>query len=91
VPRTNTELNPLEAMLCYKQLWVVEHTFRTVKHLLAGRRLLKRHRGSPKAGIAFTQRSDCFRSPISRQAGADGRGVYRCLPEGRAFGSKVRF
>jgi len=37
VLRTNTELNPLEAMLCYKQLWVVEQTFRTAKHLLTTR------------------------------------------------------
>ena len=29
VLRTNTDLNPLEAMLCYKQLWTVEQTFRT--------------------------------------------------------------
>ena len=35
--RTNTELNPLEAMLCYKQLWTVEQTFRTAKHLLSTR------------------------------------------------------
>jgi hypothetical protein len=31
VLRTNTDLNPLEAMLCYKQLWTVEQTFRTAK------------------------------------------------------------
>jgi DDE family transposase len=35
--RTNSDLNPLEAMLCYKQLWTVEQTFRTSKHLLATR------------------------------------------------------
>ena len=35
--RTNTDLNPLEAMLCYKQLWTVEQTFRTAKHLLSTR------------------------------------------------------
>jgi len=29
VLRTDTDLNPLEAMLCYKQLWTVEQTFRT--------------------------------------------------------------
>ena len=34
VLRTN---NPLKAMLCYKQLWTVEQTFRTAKHLLASR------------------------------------------------------
>jgi hypothetical protein len=37
VLRTNTDLNPLEAMLCYKQLWTVEQTFRTAKHLLITR------------------------------------------------------
>jgi Transposase DDE domain len=37
VLRTNTDLSPLEAMLCYKQLWTVEQTFRTAKHLLATR------------------------------------------------------
>ena len=37
VLRTNTELNPLAAMLRYKQLWTVEQTFRTAKHPLATR------------------------------------------------------
>ena len=37
VLRTNTDLNPLEAMLCYKQLWTVEQTFHTAKHLFSTR------------------------------------------------------
>jgi hypothetical protein len=37
VLRTNTDLNPLAAMLRYKQLWSVEQTFRTARHLLATR------------------------------------------------------
>jgi hypothetical protein len=37
VLRTNTDLNPLVAMLRYKQLSTVEQTFRTAKHLLATR------------------------------------------------------
>ena len=37
VLRTNTDLNPLNAMLCYKQLWTVEQTFRTAKHLFSTR------------------------------------------------------
>jgi Transposase DDE domain len=37
VLRTNTDLNPLAALLRYKQLWMVEQTFRTAKHLLATR------------------------------------------------------
>lgn len=37
VLRTNTDLEPLQAMLRYKQLFLVEQTFRTAKHLLATR------------------------------------------------------
>jgi transposase len=37
VLRTNTDLNPLQAMLRYKQLTSVEQTFRTEKHLFATR------------------------------------------------------
>ena len=37
VLRTNTDLDPLAAMLRYKQLWRVEQTFRSAKHLLATR------------------------------------------------------
>jgi hypothetical protein len=37
VLRTNTELAPLEVMLCYKQLTMVEQTFRTAKSLFATR------------------------------------------------------
>jgi hypothetical protein len=37
VLRTNTDLDPLAAMLRYKQLWTVEATFRTAKHLFATR------------------------------------------------------
>jgi transposase len=37
VLRTNTKLPPLQAMLRYKQLWRIEQTFRTAKHLFATR------------------------------------------------------
>ena len=37
VLRTNTDLDPLAAMLRYKQLWTVEAIFRTAQHLLATR------------------------------------------------------
>jgi hypothetical protein len=37
VLRTNTDLDPLAAMLRYKQLWTVAAAFRTAKHLLATR------------------------------------------------------
>jgi hypothetical protein len=44
VLRTNTDLNPLEAMLCYKQLWTVEQTFRTAKPVAQTRRRRSPHR-----------------------------------------------
>ena len=37
VLRTNLELNPLHVMLRYKQLWMVEQSFRNAKHLFATR------------------------------------------------------
>jgi hypothetical protein len=37
VLRTNADLTPLEAMLCYKRLWIVERAFRTLKSLFATR------------------------------------------------------
>jgi transposase len=37
VLRTNAELNPLAAMLRYKQLWTMEQSFGTAKHLFATR------------------------------------------------------
>jgi hypothetical protein len=37
VLRTNADLSPLEAMLCYKRLWMVERAFRTSKSLFATR------------------------------------------------------
>jgi hypothetical protein len=37
VLRTNTDLDPLRAMLRYKHLWAVEQTFRTAKYLIATR------------------------------------------------------
>ena len=37
VLRTNTDLSALAATLRYRQLWTVDQTFRTAKHLLATR------------------------------------------------------
>src|ERR1700675_3744155 len=39
VLRTNADLSPLEAMLCYKNLWRGERAFRTSKTLFATRTL----------------------------------------------------
>jgi transposase len=37
VPRTNVDLSPLDAMIVYKRLWVVERAFRTSKSLFETR------------------------------------------------------
>ena len=58
VLRTNTDLNPLEAMLCYKQLWTVEQTFRTAKHLSRpGRSSISSTRPSAATCSAASSRS----------------------------------
>lgn len=43
VLRTNTALHPLQAMLRYKELWMVEQVFRTAKSLLATRPIFHQH------------------------------------------------
>jgi hypothetical protein len=40
VLRTNTDLNPRDAMLCYEQLWTTEQTFRAGKHLFSAQSTL---------------------------------------------------
>jgi hypothetical protein len=49
VLRIDTDLNPLEAMLCYKQLWTVEQTFRTAKQI---NETPVRNRSTGRAGSA---------------------------------------
>ena len=51
VLRTNTDLNPLEAMLCYKQLWTVEQTFRTAKHLFSTRPIFHKLDDHPRSRV----------------------------------------
>ena len=70
VLRTNTELNPLEAMLCYKQLWTVEQTFRTAKHLLSTRPI-------------FHKVDETIRRPVECSA-ASSRAAYEEALEDRA-------
>jgi hypothetical protein len=43
VLRTNTDIAPLDAMLCYKQLTMVEQAFRTTKSLFETRPQERRH------------------------------------------------
>ena len=51
VLRTNTDLNPLEAMLCHKQLWTVEQTFRSQAPLLPPADLPQAGRDHPRPRV----------------------------------------
>jgi hypothetical protein len=65
VLRTNTDLNPLDAVHCYKQLWTVEQTFRTAKHLFSTRPIF--HKPRPRV------------LQLPRPGAEEGtRGPYRC-------------
>jgi hypothetical protein len=65
VLRTNTDLNPLEAMLCYKQLWTVEQTFRTAKHLFSTRPIFHKLDETIR-GHVFGQHAEANSSSIGR-------------------------
>jgi transposase len=73
VLRTNTELNPLETMLCYKQLWTVEQTFRTTKHLLETRPIFHR-RDETIRGHVFCS----FLALVLKKALHDGIAALGC-------------
>ena len=68
VLRTNTDLNPLEAMLCYKQLWTVEQTFRTAKHLFSTRPIF--HSAPRPAASLALRAAGVALPPTVRQAAA---------------------
>ena len=74
VLRTNTDLNPLDAMLCYKQLWTVEQTFRTAKHLLTTRPIFHK--------LDETIRGHVFLQ-LPRASAEDGAGRADCRARAR--------
>src|SRR5450759_1055414 len=51
VLRTNTDLAPLDVMLCYKQLTMVEQIFRTAKSLFATRPIVHKRRDDPRSPV----------------------------------------
>jgi len=61
---TNTDLHPLQALLRYKQLWSVEQTFRTEKHLFATRPITSSMR--PSAATSPAPSSPSSSRPSSR-------------------------
>ena len=77
VLRTNTDLNPLNAMLCYKQLWTVEQTFQPVS-ICSQRARFSTNSTRPSAATCSAVSSGCCSRKrwrtASRRSAAQARG-----------------
>jgi hypothetical protein len=73
VLRTNTDLDPLAAMLRYKQLWTVEATFRTAKHLLATRPIFHKRDATIRGHVFCSFLALVLKSELEQRIAALGR------------------
>jgi len=73
VLRTNTDLDPLAAMLRYKQLWTVEATFRTAKHLLATRPIFQQLDATIRGHVVCSFLALALKSELEQRIQALGR------------------
>jgi hypothetical protein len=73
VLRTNTDLDPLAALLRYKQLWTVEATFRTAKHLLATRPIFHKLDATIRGHVFCSFLALVLKSELEQRIAALGR------------------
>ena len=73
VLRTNSDLDPLAAMLRYKQLWAVEATFRTAKHLLVTRPIFHKLDQTIRGHVFCSFVALVLKSELEQRIGALGR------------------
>jgi len=73
VLRTNTDLDPLAAMLRYKHLWSVEQTFRTAKHLLATRPIFHKLDATIRGHVFCSFLALVLKSELDHRIAALGR------------------
>jgi hypothetical protein len=73
VLRTNTDLDPLAAMLRYKQLWTVEAAFRTAKHLLATRPIFHKVDATIRGHVFCSFLALVLKSDLEQRIAALGR------------------
>ena len=73
VLRTNTDLDPLAAMLRYKQLWTVEATFRTAKHLLATRPIFHKLDATIRGHVFCSFLALVLKAELEQRIAASGR------------------
>ena len=80
VLRTNAALSPLEAMLVYKQLWMVERTFRTSKSLLETRPIWHKHDETIRGHVACSFLALVLKKELEDRLAAD-QGAHASWPE----------
>jgi hypothetical protein len=73
VLRTNTDLDPLAAMLRYKQLWTVESAFRTAKHLLATRPIFHKRDATIRGHVFCSFLALVLKTELEHRIAALGR------------------
>ena len=73
VLRTNTGLDPLAAMLRYKQLWTVEAAFRTAKHLLATRPIFHQRDATIRGHVFCSFLALVLKAELEQRIAARGR------------------
>ena len=73
VLRTNTDLDPLAAMLRYKQLWTVESAFRTAKHLLATRPIFHKRDATIRGHVFCSFLALILKTELEHRIAALGR------------------
>src|SRR5579863_5303880 len=73
VLRTNTDLAPLDAMLCYKQLTMVEQTFRTAKSLFATRPIFHKVDETIRGHVACSFLALVLKKELEERIAALGR------------------
>ena len=73
VLRTNADLDPLAAMLRYKQMWTVEATLRTAKHLLATRPIFHKLNATIRGHVFCSFLALVLRAELDRRIAALGR------------------
>ena len=73
VLRTNTDLDPLAAMLRYKQLWTVEAAFRTAKYLLATRPIFHKLDATLRGHVVCSFLALVLKTELEQRIAALGR------------------
>ena len=81
VLQTNAHLSPLETMLVYKQLWIVERTFRTTKSLLETRPIYHKLDETIRGHVACSFLALVLKKELEDRLAAVDKGARASWPE----------